>query len=118
MPKYTFECPECGKIEQKFAALSTTTAQCGCGSTMKRNLPSIGGPAKVTEKMDDMSNVTHIQDQKEILKERRDDHYWAVEVPKMVNSGIYSAETMFERGWIFINDKGQIEIHTKPPEKR
>ena len=89
-----------------------------CEAEMNRQLPSLNGPAEVRETIDKLSGVEWKQDQKEILKGRRDDYYWSVEVPRMVNSGKYSAETMLENGWIYIDDKGQVHTHTKPPGRR
>lgn len=85
---------------------------------MSRQLPVLSGPASVKETVDKFFNVQHHSNQKELIQERSDDYYWTVEVPRMVNSGKYSMETMLEMGWISVDDKGHITIHTKPPYKR
>jgi hypothetical protein len=120
MPKYRFICDECGKEVYKFVKASRTEMRCllSCDGTMKRALPTLNGPADVTEVVDKYTGTTWRQDQKDILKERRDEYYWTVEVPRFVNSGTYSVETMLENGWIYFDDKKQMQINNRPPHKR
>ena len=68
---------------------------CKCGSDMNRQLPKLLG-LKTTETVDKFSNRKFVADHKEILNTRKQDHYWSVDVPKMVNSGIYALDTMLD----------------------
>ena len=118
MPKYTFEC-QCGHVIQKYVNRSTSEIEClECGKQMPRRLPTLSGPADVNETIDSYTNTVHKQDHKEQVQKRRDEYYWKVEVPRLVNSGTYSVETMIEMGWIYLDEKGDIRTHTKPPHKR
>src|SRR5690606_3461972 len=110
MPKYKFVCDFCGKEIYKFVKASRSEIACtsSCEGTMKRALPTLNGPTDVTEVVDKYTGTTWKQDQKDILKERRDEYYWTVEVPRLVNSGIYSIETMLENGWVYFDDKKQM----------
>jgi len=117
MPKYTFTCHKCGKSDQYFASVSLKHRKCdSCDGEMDRLLPSLRG-VKSTEVVDKYTNKKHIEDQENILKERKLDYYWEVEVPKMVNSGTYSIETMLEQGWVYYNERQELTIRTKPPQK-
>lgn len=116
MPKYTFVCEKCKSEKQIYVSLSTKTHTCECGAEMARKLPNIRG-TQVNELHDKYMNKSLVQDHKEILNERKQDYYWAVEVPKMVNSGTYELETMLERGWVYYDEKGNLVTRTKPPQK-
>lgn len=117
MPKYTYECDGCRSIMQKFASVKDKTQECPeCGAIMHRCMPKIKSP-KVTETVDKYSNKKHVDDQESILKERKLDFYWNVEVPKMVDSGVYALDTMLEKGWVYYDEKGNLVTRTKPPEK-
>jgi hypothetical protein len=83
---------------------------------MKRQMPSLRG-LKTTETVDKYTNRKHISDHSNVLKERKLDYYWSVEVPKMVNSGTYSIETMIEQNWVYYDEKGNLITRTKPPQK-
>ena len=83
---------------------------------MDRQLPKLRG-LKNTEVVDKFTNRKHMVDQKEVLDERKADYYWEVEVPKMVNSGTYSLDTMLEQNWVYYNEKGELVTRTKPPQK-
>ncbi len=83
---------------------------------MDRALPNIKAP-QVTENVDKHFGKSWKQDQKELLKERKADYFWSVEVPRLVNSGIYSLETMLENQWVYYDEKGNLCTRTKPPEK-
>lgn len=118
MPKYTYKCTSCNFSTQKFASIKDKMCECPkCQASMKRKMPSLKSP-KVTETVDKYTNKKHMDDYENIIDERKKDYYWSVEVPKMVNSGIYELGTMLEQGWVFYNEKGEIEINTKPPEKQ
>jgi hypothetical protein len=116
MPKYTFSCFKCGKLIQKYVSASQRFNECECGQVVERNMPTISG-TKTTETVDKLLNRKHVDNQVGALKERKLDYYWEVEVPRMVDSGIYSIETMLEQGWIFYNEKGELTTRTKPVQK-
>lgn len=125
MPKYTFKCSKCGSSEQKYVSSSTKEYPCSeCfhrGSDnimMKRQMPTLNGPSTVTEVVDKHVNRVWQDGQQESIKARRDKYYWSVEVPRMVNSGIYSIETMLENQWVYFNEKEEICIYNKPPHER
>jgi hypothetical protein len=116
MPKYTFACESCGKILQKYASIDTSDISCECGQGMQRKMPSISG-MKSTEVVDKLLNKKHFIDQDNSMKERKLQYYWEIEVPKMVNSGTYSLETMIEQGWVYYNEKQELVTRTAPPQK-
>jgi len=116
MPKYTFLCQKCGMTTQSRGAITLLHIKCSCGQDADRQMPKIS-KVKNTETIDKLSNKKHLVDQNEILKERKQDHFWMFEVPKMVDSGTYSIETMLEQGWVFFNEKGELTTRTKPPMK-
>lgn len=119
MAKYTFKCKTCGWSGQKFAsAISISTTCEKCSGVADRQLPTLNGPANVTEVVDKYTGLAIRPDQKEQVKSRRDEYYWTVEVPRMVASGIYSVETMLENEWIYLDDDGKVHIQSKPPHKR
>lgn len=118
MPKYTFKCSN-GHSSQRFTSRNVKEVDCkDCDQKMKQQLPTLSGQVDVTETIDDYTGIVHRADQREIVEQRRDEYYWTVEVPRMVNSGTYSVETMLEMGWIYIDDKDQVQINTKPPHRR
>lgn len=117
MPKYTFICPDCNNIKQTYISVKKSSIDCDvCGGLMNRSLPNIGG-IQTNELHDKYTNKSLVQDHKEIVNERKQDYYWSVEVPKMVNSGVYELETMLEKGWVYYDEKGQLVTRTKPPQK-
>lgn len=117
MPKYTFIC-QCGLKIQKYTTFNTITMKCSCGSEALRQLPQLNGPSNVTEVKDNYTGVITRKDQQEEVKQRKDEYYWTVEVPRFVQSGIYGVQTMLENDWIFLDDKGKVNINTKPPNRR
>ena len=84
---------------------------------MKRQLPKISTP-DITEVVDHTTGATAKQDQSTMMKERRDKYFWSVEVPRLVASGVYGADTMLENGWIYFDEHEQMQVHTKPPHER
>lgn len=116
MAKYSFKCRLCNETRQIYVPTSMKQCPCECGGDMDRQLPKIGG-TQVNELVDKYSNKSLPADHKEILAERKSDHYWAVEVPKMVNSGTYTLDTMLERDWVYYDEKHQLVTRTKPPQK-
>jgi len=119
MPKYTFKCHNCGRERQEIVSISTTEITCGdCDSGMLRQMPTLNGPSEVRETVNEYTGTTWRKDQKEILNERQQNYLWEVEIPRKVASGVYSTETMLEMGWVYIDDDGKIQPHTKPPHAR
>lgn len=116
MPKYSYKCKKCKAIWQQMNSVSANTSPCPCGGIAARQMPKLSG-VRNTETVDKITNKKHIANQKEIVKERKLDYYWEVEVPNMVNSGTYSIETMLEQGWVYHNEKGELVTRTKPIQK-
>ena len=115
MPKYRFLCSSCSFEVEKFTSNKTTEVPCpACSAISHRQLPSNGSQA-VTEVMDDFTGVRRDQNHEELKKERKEQYYWEVEVPRFVET--YSIETCLEQGWLVYNDKGELVIG-KPPSKR
>lgn len=114
MPKYTFHCDVCGKSKQIFTSVSTKETSCDCGSNMLRQMPNIA-VQRVTEVMDSYTNTTRDQDHNNMIKTRRDDHYWKIEVPRLIET--HSIETSLENGWLVYNEKRELVIN-KPPSTR
>lgn len=84
---------------------------------MDRLLPRLGCK-KTTETVDPYLNIRLEENNKQQVKERHNQHFWEVEVPRMVASGTYSTETMLEEGWLVYNDKGELELGKGPPQKK
>lgn len=118
MPKYTFRC-ECGHFSIKYTPKNKNVLRCPkCKGTMNREMPTLNGPCDKKELVNPFLNSKRIDNQTEIIEARRLKHYWEVEVPKMVNSGIYGLDTMLEKGWVYFDDNGHMHIYTKPPSER
>jgi hypothetical protein len=88
---------------------------CVCGEQMDRELPNTNSPTEVRELVDPFTNVTWGKDHEAVMKQRKEDYFWEVEVPRLVEK--YSTETCLENGWLIYNDKGELIIN-KPPKKR
>ncbi len=114
MPKYVFLCEDCGVSQHMFTSVKTTEVSCVCGKPSRRQMPNVG-VQQVTEVVDKNKNVTRYEGQAEVLKKRRDDHYWNVEVPRLVQT--MSTETCLEQGWLVYNEKNELVIN-KPPSLR
>lgn len=114
MAKYTFLCEKCGKSKQLITSVKTKTIQCECGEPMTRQLPNIAGQ-QVMETVDTFTNTKRADNHDEMIKKRRDDYYWEVEVPRFIQT--YSTATCLEQGWLVYNEKGELVIN-KPPSKR
>ena len=116
MAKYRFQCEKCSTVVERYVAVSVETLPCKeCGSLSKRLFPNIGSK-KVTEVVDPFLNVRQEEDHKKQLEDRRTEYFWEVEVPRFVQSGVYSMETMLAEGWLVYNEKGELEIG-KPKKK-
>ena len=114
MPKYTFKCESCGKEEQRYHAPSVTKIDCFCGSKMSR-LPVRLLGMDVTELVDSNRNVKWKQDQEEMLRERSMDYFYEREVPRLINE--YSLRVCLEEGWLYYDEKGELQVRKKPPQK-
>ena len=118
MAKYRFQCEKCSTISERYVSVETETWPCKeCDGITKRLFPNIGSH-KVTEVIDPFLNIRHEEDQKKKLEDRRSNHFWQTEVPRFVQSGIYSVETMLSEGWVFYNEKGEMVIAKGPPQKK
>lgn len=84
---------------------------------MLRQLPKLGGQ-EVKETIDKLTGRGRSIDHDELLLDRNTDHFWAVEVPRLVQSGIYGEDTMLENGWVYYDDNGKMHIHKKPLHRR
>lgn len=115
MPKYNFTCPKCSTKTHKYVPITTATIPCTCGETMDRDLPTIKGSTEVREVVDSLTNRKWGKDHEAVIKNRKENYYWEVEVPRLVQT--YSIETCLEKGWLVYNDKGELVIN-KPPSKR
>jgi len=118
MPKYRFICANCKEEKTQYLPVSSEIQSfpCGkCDSEMIRQLPVIGSPTEVRELVDPLRNITWGKDHEAVMKDRKETHYWEVEVPRLVQT--YSVETCIEQGWLIYNDKGELVIN-KPPKKR
>lgn len=116
MPKYTFAC-QCGFSQQKITSINTKTMTCpDCGQDASRQMPQLSGQVEVRETVDEFGH-TWKKDQTKLIEDRKREHYWKHEVPKMVESGIYELETMLENGWVYYDDKGHLHTRTTPPNK-
>lgn len=116
MPKYTFHCATCGCDKQTVTSVSVRDITCpNCQARATRILPTLNGPSSVTEVADEYTGIVRRVYQQEEVKQRRDKYYWSVEVPRFVQSGTYTVETMLENSWIYFDDKDHMHIRTKPP---
>lgn len=115
MPKYNFTCKVCSTKTHKYVPVNIETATCTCGGEMDRDLPNTNSATEVREIVDPYTNTTWGKDHEAVMKQRREDHYWEVEVPRLVEK--YSIETCLEQGWLIYNDKKELVIN-KPPSKR
>jgi len=116
MPIYKYKCKSCEKTLQKNEDRKTKQINCECGKTMKRQVPILSGAPKVSETVDKYTNTKQIENQTNMIKERNDEHYWKVEVPRLVQQ--YDMKTCLEQGWIVLDEKGKPVIQTTPPNKR
>lgn len=116
MAKYRFQCEQCSAVSERYASVQTEALPCKeCGANAKRLFPNIGSQ-KVTETVDPFLNIRYEEDQRKQLENRRIEHFWEVEVPRFVQSGIYSMETMLAEGWLVYNEKNELVIG-KPKKK-
>jgi len=116
MPKYRFLCPACNRECEKYTNADVQTVPCHhCeGQEMRRQFPSAGSH-KTTEIVDSFTGITNEEDQKLKTQDRKTEHFWEVEVPRLVQT--YSLQTCLEEGWLVYNDKGELVVG-KAPKKR
>jgi len=115
MPKYHFICDSCKADIERYASIKTEESKCPtCSGTMKRQFPNIGSQV-VKEVVDKFTNTKHTINQKAEDAERKQDHFWTVQVPRLVQE--YGIQTCLEEKWLVYNDKGELVIN-KPPSKR
>lgn len=115
MPKYIFSCNSCETKTHKYVPTTVEHITCTCGEQMNRDLPNTNSATEVREVVDPYTNKRWGKDHEAVMKKRKEDHYWEVEVPRLVET--YSLETCLEQGWLIYNDKGELVIN-KPPSKR
>jgi hypothetical protein len=115
MPKFTFICALCKKSFQKYASVKQGSIVCDCGGQAERQLPKMN-ISEVRETVDPLTGKKWREDQKLLLRDRKDEYFWRVEVPRLVQK--YSLETCLKEGWVWVDDHGKVQVHTKPPNKR
>lgn len=108
MAKYRFQCEKCGAIALSYASVETEWLPCKmCHNMAKRLFPG-NGVTKVTETVDPFLNVKQEEDHRKQLENRRIEHFWDVEVPRLIQT--YSTQTCLEEGWLVYNEKGELVI--------
>ena len=116
MAKYNFYCEECGTDTIKYVSYLVKQITCECGAKADREIPQISGPATVKEVADPYTNIHLPLDNSEILETRRSEHFWKNEVPRLVQE--YPVEHSLQEGWLYLDEKGQIQLQTKAPHQR
>jgi hypothetical protein len=117
MARYTFICPKCASTVQTYVPSSCFDVKCACGADMVRQIPKISKPT-VHEVLDKRGGKQLIENSKEELTARKEKYYWEVEIPRLVQSGIYTMETMVTNGWITMLEDKTFVINKKPPSQR
>lgn len=116
MPKYRFVCG-CGAEIVKYVSASALSVPCTtCSNAMHRQIPASVEPASVKELVDSYVGARLPADNKEILESRRSEHFWRVEVPRLV--GEYPIEHSLQEGWLYVDEQGKLQVQTKPPHRR
>lgn len=116
MPKYTYQCTKCGSKKSAYTNTNITTLSCkDCGSLATR-LPPNTNKANVTELIDPYSGVHLSPEYRNEMDQRSLDHFWSVEVPRLC--GEYPEAECIANGWMYLNEKGELCIQTKPPNRR
>ena len=116
MPKYKFICNKCKIEDDKVVPVAWNTIPCNCGGALVKQLPVLKKTV-TKERVDVDRKIDWIDNQEEIMKERSTEHFWKIEVPRLVQSGEYSIKHMMENGWIYKDENGKIQINTVPPNK-
>lgn len=114
MAKYRYQCEKCNAVVECYASVDKENIKHGeCGGNAKRLFPKIGSK-QVTELVDPFLNIRHEEDNRKQLESRRIEHFWDVEVPRLIQT--YSTQTCLEEGWLVYNEKGELVIG-KPQKK-
>jgi len=116
MAKYKFKCLSCEKEQMCYGNLADMAPKC-CNKNMEMQMPNLVSQ-QTTEVVDSYTNKSWVENQPKMIEERSTDYFWSVEVPRLVQSGIYALETMLENDWVYFDDKNEMQINTKPPNKR
>lgn len=116
MPKYTFQCTKCGHKKAAYANADTRSVRCQSCNSLAVRLPPSTNKANVTELIDPYSGVHLSPEYRNEMDQRSLDHFWAVEVPRLV--GEYPEAECIANGWLYRNEKGELCIQTKPPNRR
>lgn len=117
MARYTFICPKCASTIQTYVSSTCLSVQCSCGEDMVRQIPKTSKPT-VHEVPDKHSGKKLLENNAEELRARKERFFWEVEVPRLVQSGTYSMETMVANGWITMLEDKTFVVNTKPPSQR
>ena len=115
MPKFSFTCSSCSKTFQKYVSLKTTILDCECGAKAERQMPHLA-PTETREIIDPITGRKWKDNQQALLKERKEDYFWKIEVPRLVRT--HCLETCLSEGWAYIDDHGKVCVYDKPPYKR
>lgn len=118
MPKFKFKCEKCNIITTKQVKVGVRYIDCSCGEQAIWQMPTINGNTEVLETIDKDFGTEWRADHRDDIQMRKEKYFWEKEVPRLVDSGTYSLETMLENNWLIVNDKGEIEVQNKPPNKR
>jgi hypothetical protein len=82
---------------------------------MQRQVPKVSN-SSVKEIIDTYTNVSVDPDNKNILEQRSSEHFWTVIVPRLCQE--HPADHCLREGWMYIDEKGKLQIQTKPPHRR
>ena len=115
MAKYRYLCDSCKKEKTSDSSSSSNSIACTCGNQMTRLPPTIT-KSELKEVVDKYTNIHLSPDNDEIIKQRKLEHYWAVEVPRLVNE--YPIETSLQEVWMYFDESNKLQVQTKPPHKR
>ena len=118
MARYTFWCEYCGATEQVYVPSSCFQRTCSkCNQEMARQIPKVSKPT-VHEITDKRMGKKLIENNQEEIRIRKEHFFWEVEVPRLVQSGVYTMETMVANQWITMLDDKTFTVNTKPPSQR
>lgn len=117
MARYTFICPTCMSTAQTYVPSTCLSVTCSCGEEMIRQIPKVSKPT-VHETPDKHSGKKLLENHAEEMRARKEKYFWEVEVPRLVQSGTYTMETMVGNQWITMLDDKTFTVNTKPPSQR
>lgn len=117
MPKFRFLCEKCSNEIVKYVSSNKNQILCNeCGSQMYKQIPQNIPTPTVNELVDSYTGINVPADNESILKARRSEYFWKVEVPRLVQQ--YPTEHSLKEGWLYYDEQGKIQVQTKPPHKR